>query len=215
MKIGVMVESFRAGLDGGLAAAAELGADGVQMYATSGATHPDAMDKTARADLRKKVADMGLEFSAICADFGGHGFQVAEENPKRVEDSKKVVDLTLELGCDVVTAASAEEAAKAFVMGSFDLVTLDNQMPGLKGLDLHRILSQEFGSGKRTTGFAVRSLPAVLVITAYAEDPDVKQLRSGEGIVGVVQKPVGMDDLAAVLSDLREDADAGCDEEAR
>jgi len=103
MKIGVMVESFRAGLDGGLTAAAELGADGVQMYATRGETHPDAMDKTARADLRKKVADLGLEFSAICGDFGGHGFQIAEDNPKRIENSKKVMDLALELGCSVVT----------------------------------------------------------------------------------------------------------------
>jgi hypothetical protein len=38
-KIGVMVESFRKGLDGGLKAAAEVGADGVQIYATSGETH--------------------------------------------------------------------------------------------------------------------------------------------------------------------------------
>ncbi|MHC4717342.1 MAG: sugar phosphate isomerase/epimerase family protein [Planctomycetota bacterium] len=103
MKIGAMVESFRAGLDGGLAAAAELGVDGVQMYATKGQTHPDAMNAAARAGLRKKVADMGLEFSAICADFGGHGFQIAEDNPRRIEDSKKVVDLALELGCNVVT----------------------------------------------------------------------------------------------------------------
>jgi hypothetical protein len=39
MKIGVMVESFRAGLDGGLAAAAELGVSGVQMYASQSETH--------------------------------------------------------------------------------------------------------------------------------------------------------------------------------
>ncbi len=35
MKIGVMVESFRAGLDGGLAAAAELGLSGAR-YASRG-----------------------------------------------------------------------------------------------------------------------------------------------------------------------------------
>ncbi len=98
-----MVESFRAGLEGGLAAALEVGAQGVQMYATAGETHPDAMNRSARAELRKRVADLGLEFSAICADFGGHGFQIAEDNPKRVEDSKKVMDLALDLGCNVVT----------------------------------------------------------------------------------------------------------------
>jgi sugar phosphate isomerase/epimerase len=103
LKIGVMVESFKAGLEGGLAAAAKIGADGVQMYATEGPTHPDALNASARADLRRRIADMGLEFSAICGDFGGHGFQIAEDNPARIEDSRKVMDLALDLGCNVVT----------------------------------------------------------------------------------------------------------------
>ena len=102
MKIGVMVESFRNGLDGGLDAAARLGADGVQMYATSGATHPDALDADVRKTLLRRVRDMGLEFSAICADFG-HGFGDASANVKLIEESKKVVDLTADLACKVVT----------------------------------------------------------------------------------------------------------------
>jgi sugar phosphate isomerase/epimerase len=103
MKIGVMVESFRAGLDGGLKAAAEVGADGVQMYATMGETHVDKLVGPARKELKTKAADLGLEFSAICADFGGHGFQVTQENPTRIDDSKRIMDLSLELGCNVVT----------------------------------------------------------------------------------------------------------------
>jgi sugar phosphate isomerase/epimerase len=103
MKIGVMVESFRAGLEGGLRAAAEVGADGVQMFATSGEQHPDRMNGAARAALRRRVAGLGLEFSAICGDFGGHGFMRAEENAGRIEASKKVMELALELGCRVVT----------------------------------------------------------------------------------------------------------------
>ena len=103
MKIGAMVESFRAGLVGGLEAAAEVGADGVQIYATSGEMHPDNMNAAARKELRKRLADLGLELAALCGDFGGHGFQDAAENVKRVEDSKHVMDLALDLGCKVVT----------------------------------------------------------------------------------------------------------------
>jgi len=103
MKIGVMVESFRAGLDGGLAAAAEVGADGVQLYCTRGELHPDRLDAAGRTALKKKIADHGLELAAVCGDFGGHGFAVAEDNPQRVADSKKVMDLALELGASVVT----------------------------------------------------------------------------------------------------------------
>jgi L-ribulose-5-phosphate 3-epimerase len=103
MKIGVMVESFRAGLVGGLEAAAQVGADGVQIYATSGEMHPDNMTGDHRAQLRRRLADMGLELAALCGDFGGHGFQDAAENAKRVEDSRHVMDLAMDLGCNVVT----------------------------------------------------------------------------------------------------------------
>jgi sugar phosphate isomerase/epimerase len=103
MKIGVMVESFRAGLEGGLKGAAGVCADGVQIYATKGEMHPDALDAAKRKVLRKKIADMGLEIAAICGDFGGHGFTSESENPKRIEDSKKVMDLALDLGSNVVT----------------------------------------------------------------------------------------------------------------
>jgi sugar phosphate isomerase/epimerase len=103
MKIGVMVESFRAGLKGGLEAAAEMKADGVQIYATSGEMHPSALIGRRRAELREQISALRLEISALCADFGGHGFEVAADNRKRVEDSKRVMDLAVELGCRVVT----------------------------------------------------------------------------------------------------------------
>ena len=102
MKIGVMVESFRKGLDGGLQAAVDLGAAGVQMYAVRGETHPDNLNTEQRKELLRKVKGMGLEFSAICADFG-HGFGDAAANVKLIEESKKVVDLTVDLECAVVT----------------------------------------------------------------------------------------------------------------
>ena len=102
-KIGAMVESFRAGLRGGLEAAASLGVQGVQLYATGGETHFSKLRGTALADLKRMLADLNLEMAAVCGDFGGHGFQVAEENAKRLEDSKQVVDLALELNCHVVT----------------------------------------------------------------------------------------------------------------
>lgn len=98
-----MVESFRLGLDGGLQAAADLGVQGVQIYATGGETHPDNLKSADRTRLRQRVADLGLEIAALCGDFGGHAFQIAEDNPKRIDDSRKVLDLAVELGCQVVT----------------------------------------------------------------------------------------------------------------
>lgn len=103
MKIGVMVESFRLGLEGGLEAAAGLKVDGIQMYAVRGQTHPDNMNSAARAALRRRLESLRLEMAAVCGDFGGHGFTSEEGNTKRIEDSKKVMELALDLGCNVVT----------------------------------------------------------------------------------------------------------------
>ena len=39
----------------------------------------------------------------MCGDLGGHGFARREENPGKIERSKRIVDLALELGGRVVT----------------------------------------------------------------------------------------------------------------
>ena len=102
MRIGVMVESFRAGLHEGLRKAKEVGADGVQIYATHGDLTA-AWTSQQRSDLVKELKSLGLELSALCGDFGGHGFAVAAENPERIEKSKRVLDLAIDLGTKVVT----------------------------------------------------------------------------------------------------------------
>ena len=117
------------------------------------------------------------------------------------------------LGCETVGAGSAEEAVGAFIAGTFDLVTLDHRMPGLRGMDLHKVLSQEFGAGRRTTGFVPRKLPPILIITGYAEDPDVVDGQWGEGIVGVLQKPVAIAQLRRIVEGLLDvRSEAPCEE---
>jgi sugar phosphate isomerase/epimerase len=102
-KIGVMVESFRLGLKGGLEAAAKLGVDGIQLYATAGETHFSKLQGQALKDLKKQLSDLNLEVAAVCGDFGGHGFQLESENRERIDNSKRVMDLARELNCTVVT----------------------------------------------------------------------------------------------------------------
>ncbi|MGI5877722.1 MAG: sugar phosphate isomerase/epimerase family protein [Christensenellales bacterium] len=101
--IGVISDSFRLGLREGIRKAAQVGAQGVQIYAVSGEMAPDNLSKSARRELRDFIADLGLAVSALCGDPGGHGFAVAQDNPERIELSKKILDLALDLGTKVVT----------------------------------------------------------------------------------------------------------------
>lgn len=100
--IGVMLESFRLPTPEAIKKAAELGAAGIQMYCTKGAHAPENMPPAARREILDMVKSEGLCFSAICGDLGG-GFGNPELNPERIEKSKRILDLALELETNVVT----------------------------------------------------------------------------------------------------------------
>ena len=102
-KIGVIGDCFRLGPVEGVRKAAELGADGVQVWAVGGELAPENMSPAARGDFRKLCADLGLGISALCGDLGGHGFELADENAAKVVRSKMIVDLAVDLGTKVVT----------------------------------------------------------------------------------------------------------------
>jgi len=101
-KIGVMIESFRRGAREGIEKAAEIGADGFQIYVTRGEITPETLDAEARREFLRFVADKGLTISALCADYG-QGFLDAERNGPLVESSKRCVDLAVHLGVDIIT----------------------------------------------------------------------------------------------------------------
>lgn len=105
MKIGVITDCFGFGLPVATAIerAASLGFNGVQIYATTGEFSPDALDAAARKSFKELLKAKGLEVSALCGDMGGHGFQIAEDNPARIEMTNRIVDLACELGTSVVT----------------------------------------------------------------------------------------------------------------
>ena len=100
--IGVILESFRVDRSTAIRKAAAIGANGIQMYSTSGENAPENLSAQARKDLLREVKDNGLVFSALCGDLG-HGFGNAELNPQLIEKSKRIIDLAKELETNVVT----------------------------------------------------------------------------------------------------------------
>ena len=101
--IGVIIDSFRTDIPTAVKKAAAVGAQGIQVYATRGEMAPENMNAAKISEFRKLIADNGLVISALCGDLGGGGFSFAENNPAKVEKSKRIIDLAKELGTDVVT----------------------------------------------------------------------------------------------------------------
>ena len=100
--IGVMLESFKTDRSAAIKKAADLGAKGIQMYATSGENSPENLNAAARHALLDEVKSSGLVFSALCGDLG-RGFGNKELNPELIEKSKRIIDLAKDLETDVVT----------------------------------------------------------------------------------------------------------------
>ena len=100
--IGVMLESFRLPTPEAVAKAAEVGAQGIQMYCTNGEHAPENMSPAARRELLDLVKSHGLCFSAICGDLG-RGFGHADLNPELIEKSKRILDMSLDMECGIVT----------------------------------------------------------------------------------------------------------------
>ena len=106
-KVGVMIESFQMGVEDGIRKAAEIGADGFQIYCIDrvggeSGIGPRTMDSSARREFKAFVADTGLVISALCAD-RGLGFLDPKTNKDVVERSKECVDFAVDLGTNVLT----------------------------------------------------------------------------------------------------------------
>ena len=102
MKIGVITDCFKKTHKEGIATAASLGLDGVQIYATTGDFSP-ALTKEEKEEYKNLLKEKGLVVSALCGDMGGYGFEIAEDNAERVEKTKRIIDLAVEFGATVVT----------------------------------------------------------------------------------------------------------------
>lgn len=101
-RIGVVTDNLLLGTREGVRKAAALGAEGVQLYTVSGDMSPEQLTAAGRAEFKAFCADLGLAVSAVCGDMGG-GFRDGDTNAAKVERSKAIVDLAVDLGTDVVT----------------------------------------------------------------------------------------------------------------
>ena len=105
MRLGVISDCFKRPMAESIALAGALGLDGIQMYAVGGDICPDALlgNEQGLTYYKELLKKHGLSVSALCGDLGGHGFERAEDNPERIEKTKRIVDLALAFGTRVVT----------------------------------------------------------------------------------------------------------------
>ena len=105
MKLGVISDCFKKPMAESIKMAGDLGLDGIQMYAVNGDICPENLlpDSAKVKEYKNLLKENGLVISALCGDLGGHGFEIAEDNPAKIERTCRIVDLAREFGASVVT----------------------------------------------------------------------------------------------------------------
>lgn len=103
LPIGIIADMLQLPYRESIEACAKLGAQGVQLYAVEGELCPENITRDSLNEKNQILRDNGLYVSALCGDLGGHGFTRKDENPAKVEKSKRIVDLALEMNTKIVT----------------------------------------------------------------------------------------------------------------
>ena len=103
MKLGVITDCFKKGVEQGIITASKLGLKGVQIYATTGEFSPETLTEQKIEEYKKLLKDNGLVISALCGDMGGHGFEIEQDNADRIEKTNAIVDLAVKFDTKVVT----------------------------------------------------------------------------------------------------------------
>jgi len=101
-KIGIMADWLGLPFPEAMAKASELGAQGVQIYTTSGDMSPENMGAARRREVLDIIKSNGLVVSALCGDLG-MGFTNREKNIALIEKSKRIMELALDLETSAVT----------------------------------------------------------------------------------------------------------------
>jgi len=179
-KIGVIVDSFRVGVKEGLLKAKQVGADGVQIYAVNGEMDPANLTSLQRRTWKNYIESLGLEISALVGDLAGHGFQDKQENPWKIEKSKRILDLAVELGSPIVTTHIGivpedrnGEIYESMHLACEELATYAKSMNAFFAIETGPETSshlKKFLDGLGTNGVSVNFDPANMVMVT-GDDP--------------------------------------------
>lgn len=185
-KIGIILPSLRLPWKEGLAKAAELGADGVQVWTAGGELDPANLNAAGRRDLQGSLERHGLEISALCADYG-KSFADAAQTGSLIETMKRQVDFASELGVYVITThigVIPEDPASAgwrTMQGAMEVIGEYGDERGVclateTGPEEPRLM-REFFETVPNTGIKVNYDPANLVMAGYDHLAGARELR--------------------------------------
>lgn len=100
LKKAIRLESLRQPFKQAIVTAASLGADAIEINGRT-ELRPSEMSRTAIRHLKKMLADLNLQVSAVQFPTR-RGFEVTEDLDRRIDATKAAMKMAYELGCNIV-----------------------------------------------------------------------------------------------------------------
>lgn len=104
LKISVLADDLNLPPKEALRTAARIGATGVQLFTTRGELAAENLSASGRRDLARFIRNLGLTWTAVCADLGGARFADPARVEQYVQRTRRSLELAREVGVPVVTA---------------------------------------------------------------------------------------------------------------
>ena len=101
-KIGTLADWFGVGLIEGIKESERCGAEGVQIYAWN-ELNPLTITQQELMKIKSVAVECNQKITALCAELGGHGLEIKDENPKKLKYLKRTIDIAGDLGCNIIT----------------------------------------------------------------------------------------------------------------
>lgn len=169
--IGVMLESFRTDYEVALEQAVRVGAQGIQVHAFNGELSARNLSNDKAKLFLSQVRDAGLDISGLVADLMLHD---KTRYPQIMDESKRVMDLAMELGTNIVTthigvipADQNHDRFKLMQEACFELAEYANKMDAHYAIETGPEIAttlKGFLDPLPGTGFAVNLDPANFVM---------------------------------------------------
>ncbi|MBQ3181295.1 MAG: sugar phosphate isomerase/epimerase [Clostridia bacterium] len=177
--IGIMMHSLREDDKTAIESARKMGVQGLQFLGTYDEHSAEQMTQEKRKELMKMMDANGLVFSAVCGDFGV-GFWNPETNAEQIEKSKRVIDMALDLGTNIVTTHIGaipddpnEERYKIMQEACFELSRYADSMKSHFAIETgpeKAVILRDFLDTLGSRGVAVNLDPANFVMVT-GDDP--------------------------------------------
>lgn len=101
-RIGAFLSSFRLGVKESLKKAQDIGIGAIQLSDVGKELIVEQLSSTGINEIKNLFQSYGLKISSVCGDLGGHEFTNKIDVEERIIRTKKIMDITLSLGCSIV-----------------------------------------------------------------------------------------------------------------